>query len=1181
MLSRRCGKMADSRQAMPTAAPSPGWSSWEDFRLLLGSVREYAIFLLDPSGHVTSWNLGAERIKGYTFDEIVGKHFSTFYVPEDLAAGKPDWELRAALEHGRVEDEGWRLRKDGSRFWANVIITALFDSAGTLRGFGKVTRDLTEQRQAMEELRRSEERFRLLVDGVGEYAICMLDPDGSVSTWNVGAQNIFGYGIAEIAGRPYETFFDAEASAHGSPSSELSTARAEGRFSGETWRQRKDGSRFWAHVVLVGLRDASGAPIGFANVTRDLTARLQAQATAEDLAREQAARAAAEAAEIDIRQARARNDELNARLSVTLEAMGDAITTQDRAGRLIYANSAAARLCGFDSAEALMAAEPGAVADRFELFDEQGKAIPAERLPGRRVLAGESAASVIARVRERATGKLTWVSLRASPVSGMAGGAELAVNIWHEITEERRREEHERYLAKATTALSASLDYESMLSTLAGLLVPGLADWCTIDLLESGKLKSVAVAHHQPEKIAEARVFRESYPPEASENHGIWGVLHGGQPKLYSHVSDDIMKASARSSEHLAALRGSGMRSLLIVPIRLRNRVLGAISMVSTQEGRHYDAFDVVLSEELGRRAGVAIENAQLYAAERRAREQLEILAQAGQTLSGTLDYRETLQRVVRLALPMLGDFALLDVVEGTEVRRTAAAYDDPEVEALLSATHWVRSERTDKNVCALSSGKLGVHARIDEAWLRDVATSPEHLALLRRIKLCSLLTLPLEARGQILGSLTLCFGRSGRDYTDGDVRMAEELARRASTALQQARLYENAQTALEAAETANRVKDDFLATVSHELRTPLNAIVGWSSLLIGRPDDQSLEKGLDVIHRNALSQTKIIEDILDVSRIISGKLRLDIAPVDLQRVARDSLEVVRPSANAKRITLNSDIRPGQLVLEADPDRLQQVIWNLLSNAVKFTEPGGSVTLSMRRERSTLRIDATDTGRGIEPEFLPFVFDRFKQADGSTTRRVGGLGLGLAIVRHIVELHGGQVSVASEGLGKGATFSVVLPDRDGARPLEASPSAPAVREVVAHAPSLRGLRILLVDDDVDSLEVTGALLTQAGAAVQTSTSAKEAFDAVVRSPPHLVVSDIAMPDEDGHSLMRRIRALPSGAGGRLHAIALSAHTRTEDVRKSLVAGFDAHLTKPLNMAQLFETVLRLTAQRLD
>jgi CheY-like chemotaxis protein len=401
-------------------------------------------------------------------------------------------------------------------------------------------------------------------------------------------------------------------------------------------------------------------------------------------------------------------------------------------------------------------------------------------------------------------------------------------------------------------------------------------------------------------------------------------------------------------------------------------------------------------------------------------------------------------------------------------------------------------------------------------------------------------------------------------------------LARRNSDQLRDAE-----QRARHDAEAANRLKDEFLATMSHELRTPLNAILGWASLLRrGARDAEGLERGLATIERNALAQARLIEDVLDVSRIISGKLRLDVRRVDLVAIANAAADVVRPAAVARRVQLTVDAGLEPTVdLVADPDRLQQVIWNLLSNAVKFTPSDGSVTLSIQRQGSALRLIVSDTGAGIAPEHLPFVFERFRQVDSSTTRKYGGLGLGLAIVRHLVELHGGWVSASSDGVGRGATFTVELP----VRALASQPTETAYFGAVERAADtsqsltqLLGVKILVIDDDEDSRLLLQTALEGAGAWVRLADSAASAFSFLEQQSVDVVISDIGMPEEDGISLMRRLRAQP--VHRRLPAVALTAYARSEDVTRALEAGFQRHVAKPANITELARAVAELVEE---
>ncbi|HZU83242.1 MAG TPA: PAS domain S-box protein [Polyangiaceae bacterium] len=1158
----------------------------DDCRLLVESITDYAIFMLDPDGYVATWNPGAQRIKGYAADEIIGEHFSVFYPPGDVAAGKPERELLTAAQFGRVEDEGWRLRKDGSRFWANVVITALKDEGGALRGFAKVTRDLTHRRATEEELRQAEERFHQLVDAVTDYAIFMLDPGGHVATWNVGASRIKGYQTDEILGRHFSVFYTPEDRAAGRPDRILEAVRRDGRYEDESWRVRKDGTRFWANVIITALRDGHGRLLGFAKITRDLTARRESEETARRLLREQVARSAAEEGERRLRESEERYRALSRRLEIILEAVGDGITVQDASGRVVFANTAAARVCGLQSLQQLLQAPPGEIFAEFDVCDEQGLPVDVERLPGRRALRGEQGASALLHARHRSSGREWWSLVRASPVLAVDGTPELAVNVWHDVTDDRRRDAESKLLDEATTALSTSLDLEEMLSMLAAVLAPGLADWSAIHLLERDELRLVAVAHRDPAELAAARRLARD-PPDPRRGLGVWRVVRTAQPELYPDIRDDLLVQAARDPAHLEAMRAAGVRSVMIVPVLVRGHAAGAMSLACTESGRRFDERDLELAAELGRRAGTAVENASLYAAERTGRERLEFLAQAGEVLSGAFDYAETVQKIVHVTVPTLADFAFCDLVEGGHVRRVAAVQGDPEAEALLEATRWARAGGRGEELSALHAGETVFRPVVGGESIDPDDAHQDDGGIARRLGLRSMISLPLRARGEVLGSLNVCFGRSGRRHTAEDRKLAEELARRAATALVQVRLFEaahraaaRAEEAARRAEEANRLKDEFLATVSHELRTPLNAILGWSTLLRSRGAEASIAKGIDVIHRNAEAQTRLVEDILDVSRIITGKLLLDLKPTDLVTVIGEAIEVVRPSADAKRITIDFEPPADRAVMVGDPERLRQVVWNLLSNAVKFTEADGRVKAWIDKDGAKLTINVQDTGRGIEPEFLPFVFDRFKQADSSTTRRFGGLGLGLAIVRHIVELHGGHVSAESAGKGRGALFRVSLPIRavvTEGRAEDARRNAPPALPPSPVPATLGGLRVLVVDDDPDARELLHDLLVSAGARVETAESAAAGLEAVRRFRPDVLVSDIGMPVEDGYTFVRHVRALDRSEGGAIPSIALTAYTRGEDRTKALAAGFTTHVAKPVNPHDLVSAVANLGA----
>jgi signal transduction histidine kinase/CheY-like chemotaxis protein len=439
--------------------------------------------------------------------------------------------------------------------------------------------------------------------------------------------------------------------------------------------------------------------------------------------------------------------------------------------------------------------------------------------------------------------------------------------------------------------------------------------------------------------------------------------------------------------------------------------------------------------------------------------------------------------------------------------------------------------------------------------------------------------------RGDIVGVLSVFFPGPRRP-SERELRLMDLHARIAADAIENARLHQRLQRELEdrkqslarehiaraEAESANRMKDEFLATVSHELRTPLNAILGWAHILrAGAPDEATMARGMEVIERNAQAQAQLVEDILDASRVITGSLRLTRGRVDLAAVINTATDSVRLGAEGKGIELAVILDPAARQISGDASRLQQMVWNLLSNAIKFTSPGGRVEIRLARIDGYAQIQVTDTGEGIAPQFLPFIFDRFRQADSTITRRHGGLGLGLAIVRHLAELHEGTVEAESAGEGYGATFTIRLP---------LGATAEAARPVAAGAPApLQGAQLLVVDDDQDALDMLSMLLGEAGASVRTATSAAEALALLRWIRPHVLLSDLAMPDEDGYSLIRSLRTIERHGGRRTPAVALTAYVRVQDRARAVDAGFDVFVEKPVDPDELVSVIAGLLDSR--
>jgi PAS domain S-box-containing protein len=701
-------------------------------------------------------------------------------------------------------------------------------------------------------------------------------------------------------------------------------------------------------------------------------------------------------------EARSQAEQAQSLLVTTLRSIGDGVLVTNRDARVTFLNDVASQLTGWDEGDAIN--QP--IQTVFQIVNEETR--HTVESPVARVLKKGAVVGLANHTLLLAKNGLEIpIDDSAAPIRDESGNLHGAVLVFRDVSEKKRAEERRTFLANVTATLTASLDYNVTLSNLAELVVPRLADWCALEVLEEGLPGpvQVAVAHVDPEKVAFARELGRKYPADPEARVGVPQVIRSGKAEFYGQIPAQLLRDQAKDARHLALIEQLQLRSAMVVPLRARDQVLGAMTFVYAESGRNYRVEDLEFAEEIARRASVAIDNARLYVAEQNARQSADI---------------------------------------------------------------------------------------------------------------------------------------------------------------------------------ANRAKDEFLATVSHELRTPLNAILGWAKLLVGSDlDDGKRERAAETIERNAVAMAQLIEDLIDVSRIVSGKMRIETRPVDLGAVVGAALESARPSIEAKGIRLTCKLEPQPGEVRGDPSRLQQVVWNLLSNAVKFSERGGRIDLELRRDGDTLELRVEDNGRGIAAQFLAHVFDRFRQADGRITRSYGGLGLGLSISRDIVQLHGGEIHVQSRGEGLGATFVVRLPASTGS-PAPDLPSGSVVRRERSFdwPPVLRGLKVLVVDDDDDARQLVQQILEECGSQVASASNVQDALSAFFSGVPDVLVSDIGMPLEDGFDLIRQVRALPAAQGGQVPAIALTAYTRAQDRSQLLSAGYMSHVPKPVEPTELVSVVARLArAQR--
>jgi PAS domain S-box-containing protein len=925
------------------------------YRTLVKEIKDFAIFHLDSEGRVLSWNEGAEIVFGYAADEIIGQHFSIIFTPEDRKSGVPEHELEKAGRVGRAEDVRWHLRKNGSRFYASGITTALRDEAGALLGFAKVARDATARKLAEDNLVESEIFSRRVFDSSTD-CIKVLDLDGKLLSINAAsrrAMEIDEFGDLEKSF--WTDFWDGEEREQALAAVETAKQGGTHHFRGSR-RTAKGNLKYW-DVIISPILDATGNPKQLLTVSRDITVQRRIE---EELIVS------------------------NQRRHTILESITDAFFALDHDWRFTYINWQAEELlqrkCEETLGKSVWEEFPQAVSSIF--YEQYHRAVARQT-----AVAFESFYAPLD----------IWFEVRAYPSSDG-----LSV-YFHDITARKQSE--------------AMLFERSRLATLNGDIGTALIQGEDLQTV-LGNCTEALVRHLD---VAFAR---------------IWTL----------NVQENVLELQASSGTY-THLDGAHSR----VPV---------------------GKFKIGMIAE---------------------------------------------ERLPHLTNDVAGDLRVSDKEWAKREGMTAFAGYPLIVEERL----------------------VGVMCVFARQPLTDVT---------------------LEAMASVSNGIANGIERK---------RIEEE----------RKRLLNVAQRAQRTAEENNRIKDEFLATLSHELRTPLNAILGWSNLLrSGRLDAEASVRAMETVERNALSQVQLIDDLLDISRIITGKLRLEVRPVELPAVIEAAVDAIRPAAVAKNIRLQTLLDTATGAISGDPDRLQQVIWNLLTNAVKFTPKGGRVQIHLERVNSYVELIVSDTGKGIAPKFLPSVFDRFRQADQTSTRRQGGLGLGLSIARQIVEMHGGTVQVESEGEGKGASFvvklplSITVPHTEIKGEERVHPTASKELASLDCAPELKDLRVLVVDDEEDSRELLRQILEHCGSIVTAVGSATHALAAIEKQPPDVLISDIGMPDEDGYSLIAKIRSLSKEKGGRIPAIALTAYARVEDRVRALRAGFQVHVPKPVEPVELAAVV---------
>ena len=812
-------------------------------------------------------------------------------------------------------------------------------------------------------------------------------------------------------------------------------------------------------------------------------------------------------------------------LSAIIDSADNAIISKTLDGIITSWNKGAERIFGYTAEEVV--GKPVQILIPADHADEE-PSILAQLRAGRRIEHYET-------VRVRKDGSLIDILLTVSPIKSPDGTIIGASKIVYDVTERKRAEERLRQIA----AIVENSDDAIISKDLNGRIL----SW----------------------NPGAERLY--GYTAAEAVGQSITMLIPNDRPDEEPHILEQIRRGERVHHYETVRMRKDG--SLLDVSL--------TVSPVKDAEGRIVGASKI--ARDITERKRAEAERSEQA-------EIIEMVNRVGQMVAGELDMHKLVQAVTDASTEITGAhfgsffYNVLNEAGASYMlytlscvpREAFAHFPMPRATDLFGPTF--RGEGT------ILINDVSKDARYGK-------NSPYYGMPKGHLPVVSYMAVPVISRsGEVYGGLFFGDPKEGV-FTERAARIVEGLAAQAAVAMDNARLYEAAQRARAEAEQAarenerlyreaqesSRLKDEFLATVSHELRTPLTAILGWAHLLRrGGFNGDSTLKALETIERNARAQSQLIEDLLDVSRIITGKLRIDIRPVNPNAFIEAAIEAVAPAAEAKGVRIQRIMDTGVVTVAGDPVRLQQVVWNLLSNAIKFTPKGGRVQVRLERVNSHIEIGVSDSGTGIEPEFLPYVFDRFRQADQRSTRQHGGLGLGLAIVRHLVELHGGTVRAESPGSNQGSTFTVLLPVAPVYQNIDQGERVhPAARDTLPtyECPDrLDGLKVLIVDDEPDTRELLTMGLTQCGAEVKAAGSVAEALEVIITEAPDLLISDIGMPNEDGYELIRRVRELPAESGRKMPAIALTAYARVEDRMQALRAGYQMHVPKPVELAEL-------------
>jgi PAS domain S-box-containing protein len=1029
-------------------------------------------------------------------------------------------------------------------------------------------------------------------------AIVVLDRDGNVKLWNSAAERIYGWSAAEVLNRPLPTVPTEQ-------QTELernhAAALAGHNFNNyETRRQRKDGTLIDVSISTARLRDDAGQTTGVMALVADITERKRAEA------------------ELSL-------------LAAIVENSDDAILSKTLTGTIISWNPAAERLYGYREAEAI--GQSVTILIPPDQPDEESRIIEQIKR-GERVDHYET-------MRLRKDGTRVEVSITVSPVKDAQGQIIGASNIARDITERKRAE---AYAQRQSRLIELSFEPIFLWDFDGGIVewntgaeqLYGYTKAEAIGRNSHELLKTVfsipfdqfrAVLEREREWAGELRHTTKDGREVVIESRQQLIALDGR--RLILETNRDITErksaeAALRRSEarnqalldalpdlmfrlsrdgHFLDVHAMHPNDLLLSPDEFIGRhveevmppQIAAQTLESIERATAHSELQVY-EYELERAGSVHNYEARVVASgedevifivrditNRKRREAAQrFLDEATTALAASLDYEQTLQGIAQLSVPYMADCCLVDMLDEDTgaIQRMVVVHRDP-----AQAEGWREMQRRwplDPNADytipkALRTGQPEIYPELTEAMARTVLTDEEHIKRLMSFGIKSSMIVPLKARGRTLGALSFLSTESGRVYQPNDLMLAKELARRAALAIDNARLYNRAQE-------ANRTKDEFLATLSHELRTPLTPIIGWVHMMRDeRLTQVDLAHGLTVIDNNSQALARLINDLLDMSAILNGKMRIDRLPVTIDHILKEAVETVRAQAQVRGIEIELQLCDGAELafVSGDRTRLGQIFWNLINNAVKFSHKGGHVRVRCAADDGELRIEVEDEGIGIAPEFLPHVFDRFRQADMSTTKPHGGLGIGLALVKNFVEAHGGTVAAESAGADRGSCFTVRLPRLQlPAGTPTAQPNTSATAPVAPPQPArpMSAPRLLVIEDADDTLELLRRAFTARGYRVSACGSAEAARDVAARELFDIIISDIGLPEIDGYDLLARLRQEQPRLRA-VPAIALSGYATAQDVERAHAAGFAAHIAKPIDPTALASVVEQLLAQQ--